>query len=218
MINPTTSVGKIVADGTLANKIMNLGKVVERMKDAAGVFQIIVFFRVIALLCNFSRRLDTLNKTVFRSFKIMTFYLLVLLIIILGFSGCCTLFYGDAVQNFSSLWKACIAVVLIILKDNTDMDAMYQRNPNVTTTIYVLIMVTVRFIMYYIFFSLVYAAFMYVEERKKEKVVTLDNILSEKHCTNKIKDFFKNIKDRCLLSKQRKAQNSKESDLKKQES
>jgi hypothetical protein len=91
----------------------------------------------------------------------------VLLTIVLGFSSCCTLFYGDAVANFSSLGKAIVAVVLIILKDNSDMDSMYYRNPNVTTIIYVLIVITVKFIMGYIFFSLVWAAFVWVEERKK---------------------------------------------------
>jgi hypothetical protein len=53
------------------------------------------------------------------------------------------------------------------MKDKSEMDDMYYRNPNVTTIIYVLIVITVKFIMGYIFFSLVWVAFIWVEKNKK---------------------------------------------------
>ena len=67
MVDPATPSGRLVANGTLTNTLMMLTDQVERMKIAAGVFQIVVFVRVIQLLCHFTKRLDTIGKTVFRA-------------------------------------------------------------------------------------------------------------------------------------------------------
>ena len=47
MIDPTTPSGILVANGTLTNKLLFLSDQVEQMKMAAGLFQIVVFVRVI---------------------------------------------------------------------------------------------------------------------------------------------------------------------------
>jgi hypothetical protein len=47
MIDPATPSGRLVANGTLTNKLLFLSGQVELMKMAAGVFQIVVFVRVI---------------------------------------------------------------------------------------------------------------------------------------------------------------------------
>jgi len=56
-----------------------------------------------------------------------------------------------------------MTVILIILRDPLVIDSMYARNPNVTTIFYVLIILLLKFIMYFIFFSIVFIAYKQVE-------------------------------------------------------
>lgn len=67
MLDPATPSGRLVANGTLTNKLLFLSDQVEQMKMAAGVFQIVVFVRVIQLVFHFTKRLDTIGKTVYRT-------------------------------------------------------------------------------------------------------------------------------------------------------
>ena len=67
MSNPNSPAGKMVANGSLSNNILHLIDMVGVMQTTAGIFQIFVCFRIIQLLCHFSRRLDTFAKTVIRT-------------------------------------------------------------------------------------------------------------------------------------------------------
>jgi hypothetical protein len=86
------------------------------------------------------------------------------------------------------------------MKDQSVIDKMYKRNPNVTSSIYVMIMISLKFILFYIFFSIVYTAFKQVEKTKNDTRPMLDEILEQKHWTNKIKDFFISYKRKCCKS------------------
>jgi hypothetical protein len=170
------------------------------MKTVSGIFLVFVCFRIVQLLSNFSRRLDTFAKTILMAVQSLTFYMCILVIVLLSYSSCCQLFYGDVFYEFSTVWRSTMTVILIILKDQNIIDRMYRRNPNVTSNIYVLIMISLKFILFYIFFSIIYTAYQQVEKTKNEKKPLLDEILDEKHWTNKIKDFFISLKRRCSKS------------------
>lgn len=137
--------------------------------------------------------MDTFARTIILSLQSVTFYLCILVVLLLAFACCCVLYYGDRFEPFSTVGKALISVILIILKDSSLMMKMYERNPNVTLNIHVLMLLSLKFIMFYTFFSIVYTAFIQIKKRKKQKGKILDRILDEKHWTNRVRDFFSSI-------------------------
>ena len=89
MINPNSEIGKAIANGTLQNEIIKLTGLVQQMRTATGIFLVFVCFRIVQLLSNFSRRLDTFSKTILMSVQSLTFYICILVIVLLGYSSCC---------------------------------------------------------------------------------------------------------------------------------
>jgi len=50
---------------------------------------VFVCFRIVQLLSNFSRRLDTFAKTILMAVQSLTFYMCILVIVLLSYSSCC---------------------------------------------------------------------------------------------------------------------------------
>lgn len=140
----------------------------------SGIFLIFVCFKISQLVSNFSRRLDIFAKTIIMAVQSLTFFMCILVVLLLSYSSCCQLFYGDVFYEFSTVWRSTITVILITLKDQNIIGKIYERNPNVTSILYVLIMISLKFILFYIFFSIIYTAYQQVEKAENEKKPLLD--------------------------------------------
>lgn len=197
MLNPATEVAQAIANGTLQNIIMSLGNTQKNVKTITCLFLFFVCFRIVQLLCYFSKRMDLFARTIILSLQSVTFYLCILAVVLMAFACCCVLYYGDRFEPFSNVAKASLTVFLIILRDSSLTEDMYRRNPNVMLNIHFLMLITIKFVMFYIFFSIVYTAYIQVETRKNKTVKNLDQILDEKHWTNRIRDFFSDLQQRC---------------------
>ena len=133
---------------TIENKLIKAGKILDIYKDIVILEFFFLFFKLVDIASDISRRAKMFIVTIKSSFEDILSFFIFLIVILLGFSSFTWLYYGRRLNNFLTLnysFQQNFAFFLGII----DSDIFYQMYSNygaMTCCYFIILIVIVRFI------------------------------------------------------------------------